>query len=72
LIKYIKSVIWRAAKRLSYIEEARCLKVNIKQKSTSLATADLRNTLFATLHPPPPNPDVNCTHCKYAITKWQT
>jgi len=29
LIKYIKSDIWRVAKRLSYIEEARCLKVNI-------------------------------------------
>jgi len=28
LIKYIKSVLWRVAKRLSYIEEARCLKVN--------------------------------------------
>jgi len=28
LIKYIKSVLWREAKRLSYIEEARCLKVN--------------------------------------------
>jgi hypothetical protein len=27
LIKYIKSVLWRIAKRLSYIEEARCLKV---------------------------------------------
>ena len=31
LIKYIKSVLWRAAKCLSYIEEARCLKVNIKR-----------------------------------------
>ena len=29
LIKYIKSVLWRAVKRLSYIEEARCLKVNV-------------------------------------------
>ena len=29
LIKYIKSVLWRVAKRLSYIEYARCLKVNI-------------------------------------------
>ena len=29
LIKYIKSLLWRAAKCLSYIEEARCLKVNI-------------------------------------------
>ena len=28
LIKYIKNVLWRVAKRLSYIEEARCLKVN--------------------------------------------
>ena len=27
LIKYIKSVLWRVAKRLSYIEEARCLEV---------------------------------------------
>ena len=26
LIKYIKSVLWRAAKPLSYIEDARCLK----------------------------------------------
>ena len=29
LIKYIKSVLWRVAKCLSYIEEARCVKVNI-------------------------------------------
>jgi len=29
LIKYIKSVLWRVEKRLSYTEEARCLKVNI-------------------------------------------
>jgi hypothetical protein len=27
LIKYIKSVLWRVTKCLSYIEEARCLKV---------------------------------------------
>jgi len=27
MIKYIKSVLWRAAKRLSYIEDARCPKV---------------------------------------------
>ena len=30
LIKYIKSVLWRVAKRLSYIEDAQCLKVNIR------------------------------------------
>ena len=28
LIKYIKSVLWRVAKRLSYIEDARCLNFN--------------------------------------------
>ena len=28
MIKYIKSVLWRVAKCLSYTEEARCLKVN--------------------------------------------
>jgi hypothetical protein len=31
LIKYIKSVLWRVAKRLSCIEDARCLKVNTPQ-----------------------------------------
>ena len=30
LIKYIKIVLWKAAKRLSYIEDARCLKVKHK------------------------------------------
>jgi len=29
LIKYIKSVLWRVAKRLTYIEDARCLKVKL-------------------------------------------
>jgi len=29
LIKYIKSVLWKVAKCLSYIEHARCLKVNV-------------------------------------------
>ena len=29
LITYTKSVLWRVAKRLSYIEDARCLKVNL-------------------------------------------
>jgi hypothetical protein len=27
LIKYVKIVLWGVAKRLSYIEDARCLKV---------------------------------------------
>jgi len=29
LIKYIKSVLWRVVKRLSYIEDTRCLNVNV-------------------------------------------
>jgi len=29
MIKYIKSVLWNVAKRLSYIEDARCLKVKM-------------------------------------------
>ena len=33
LIKYIKSVFWRVVKCLSYIEEARCLKVNTQYTS---------------------------------------
>ena len=38
LIKYIKSVLWGVAKRLSYIEDARCLKVNIScQTAISVA-----------------------------------
>ena len=32
LIKYIKSVLWRVAKCLSYIDDARCLKVNCFQQ----------------------------------------
>jgi len=35
LIKCIKSVLWRVAKRLSYIEDARCLKVNTVELHTS-------------------------------------
>ena len=31
LIKYMKSVLWRVAKRLSYIEDAWCLKVNLSR-----------------------------------------
>ena len=29
LIKYIKSILWRVTKRLSYIEDARCLNVKL-------------------------------------------
>ena len=29
----MKSVLWRVAKRLSYIEDARCLKVNASEST---------------------------------------
>jgi len=34
LTKYIKCVLWRVAKCLSYIEDARCLKVNDDNQQT--------------------------------------
>jgi len=46
LIKYIKSVLWRVAKRLSYIQYARCLKVN--ELKTAI-TAFIRNVSQADL-----------------------
>jgi hypothetical protein len=36
LIKHIRSVLWRVAKCLSYIEEARCLKVNFAKHGACL------------------------------------
>jgi hypothetical protein len=67
LIKYIKSVLWRVAKRLSYTEDAWCLKVNLPQRKTagsnpcsgknfhfasmSLAGSDIRPALHPTATP---------------------
>ena len=34
LIKYIKGVLWRVAKCLSYTEDAQCLKVNNGERKT--------------------------------------
>ena len=48
MIKYIKSVLWRVAKRLSYIEDARCLKVKISCKK-------IRETLLSCRHSNDPN-----------------
>ena len=46
LIKYIKSVLWRVAKYLSYIEEVRCLKVNY-----AIHGACLRMVLLTDVYP---------------------
>ena len=43
LIKYIKSVLWRVAKCLSYIEDARCLKVQWR----ILRDSNIKCTVFA-------------------------
>ena len=49
-IKYIKSVLWRVAKCLSYIEEARCLKVKANQhlhsQNTELQQNAGTNTVY--------------------------
>ena len=47
LIKYIKIVLWRVAKRLSYIEEARCLKVK-----RVIFTKDFGNVRVYIVHSP--------------------
>ena len=44
LIKYKKSVLWRVAKRLSYIEDARCLKVNIRNQNFVLVLCSCKQT----------------------------
>jgi len=37
LIKYIKSVLWKVAKRLSYIEDTQCQKVNDRFNHRSIS-----------------------------------
>ena len=46
LIKYIRSVLWRAAKCLSYIEEARCLKVKLVDASRNQYVVEERHILL--------------------------
>ena len=36
LIKYIKSVLWRVSKRLSYREDARCRNVKVNPNRTKI------------------------------------
>ena len=44
LIKYIKSVLWRVAKCVSYIEEARCLKVKPQGWYLNFSTSFIEST----------------------------
>jgi len=48
LIKYIKSVLWRLAKRLSYIDEARCLKVKHWTQMVLLSQTSARSPVVLT------------------------
>jgi len=50
LIKYTKSVLWRVAKRLSYLEEARCLKVNEVLRSITLRWKKFNCYLISIVH----------------------
>jgi len=50
LIKYIKSVLWRVAKCLSYTEEARCLKVkSFRSKCSSYPILTITGVCVADL-----------------------
>jgi len=46
LIKYIKSVLWRVAKCLSYVQEARCLKVKEAVHELSYECYSVRTVLL--------------------------
>jgi len=46
LIKYIKSVFWRVAKCLSYIEEARCLKFKAQVKYSAIYVTFARSHMY--------------------------
>ena len=51
LIKYIKSVLWRVAKRLFYVEDAQCLKVkNVTVILIRNITAIQNSTLNSSLN----------------------
>jgi len=51
IYKYIKSVLWRVAKRLSYIEDARCLKVKqLVHEVTSFYTNHNSETFFCKIN----------------------
>ena len=50
LIKYIKSVVWRVAKLLSYIEDAQCLKVKSTVGKVGISLHDLKHSGPLTLN----------------------
>ena len=50
LIKYIKSVLWIEAKRLSYKQDARCLKVKLNDTLHLLACGEEHGSLGGNLH----------------------
>ena len=50
LVKYIKSVLWRVANCLSYIEEAQCLKVNFLEPSGPLQACNGTALPFTVKH----------------------
>ena len=44
-MKYIKSVLWRVVKRLSYIQDARCLKVKPRERAFKQFKSPVLNVL---------------------------
>ena len=64
LIKYIKSVFWRVAKRLSHIEDARCLKIKNRFHTVSWKHTICEELLRALL------PTWNFGHSWFSIVTW--
>ena len=62
LIKYIKSVLWRVAKCVSYVEEARCLKV--KHELHTVTAAGLCSVTLNPLQVTTPLPFFVCLLCE--------
>ena len=68
LIKYIKSVLWRVAKRLSYKEDARCLNVKSPLDVTSLSTGTFMRNVLLTENKFPPPISLNATELQFRKT----
>ena len=69
MIKYIKNVLWIVAKRLSYIQDARCLKFKFKLKSEKITGnlhEDLRRYLYDNI-----SLDSSYSEKRFRIKLWE-
>ena len=69
LIKYIKSVLWRVAKRLSYIEDAWCLKVNVVVFAYRILNGEKLLSVIGIINKPLL---MHLVGCLYYLYQWYT